>query len=123
MGFQRKRNRCVGCGAEGYKPHHCEVCSIKLCPEKHGDAETLCSACPKYPCRRIKDLDKRYATKYGESVIENFLRLGQLGMGGFATWARDRFTCKSCGTLLCVHSPVCQECGAPNGLFPPRQAR
>jgi len=34
LGFQRTKNKCVGCNSIGNKPYHCTVCSIKACPEK-----------------------------------------------------------------------------------------
>lgn len=117
IGYQRKKNRCVGCNAEGNKPNHCVACSIKDCPEKHGDSSALCSACAKYPCRRIKDLNNRYEAKYAESLIGNFKLLEELGMDGFLERSRQRYACPACGALLCVHADACQACGAPNALF------
>lgn len=116
LGYQRKKNRCVGCLADGNKPNHCATCSIKTCPEKRGDPTALCSACAKYPCRRIKDLDKRYKTKYAESILENFKTIAEIGMDGFMESSRARYACAACGVLLCVHAETCQACGAPSAL-------
>jgi len=118
LGFQREKNKCVGCNAVGNKPYHCTVCRIKLCPEKKGDTGELCGDCRKYPCRRIKDLEKRYIVKYGESIMGNFSQIKELGMKNFIESRTDKYTCPVCGNLLCVHRESCLTCGSPNNNFP-----
>jgi hypothetical protein len=121
LGFQRKKDKCVGCNRIGNKPYHCTVCSIKICPEKSGNANLLCNSCPKFPCRRIKDLDKRYKTKYGESIIENLNAIRIIGIDSFIKQAEIEWKCPQCGNLLCVHREICLICGAANGKFPGSQ--
>ncbi|PKP12084.1 MAG: hypothetical protein CVU09_00885 [Bacteroidetes bacterium HGW-Bacteroidetes-4] len=117
-GFQRTKNKCVGCNQSGNKPYHCIVCSIKSCAEKQGNEKLLCSACIKYPCRRIKDLDKRYRLKYGESIIQNLNQIETFGMAQFIEQAKEKWHCNSCGSLLCVHREACLHCGNKNDFFP-----
>jgi len=50
LGFQRSKNKCVGCNNIGNKPHHCTVCSIKTCSEKKGNEKLLCNDCDEFPC-------------------------------------------------------------------------
>jgi hypothetical protein len=118
LGFQREKNKCVGCLSTGNKPYHCTVCSIKSCPEKNGDENLLCNTCNKFPCRRIKDLDKRYTTKYGESPIQNLKAISEIGLSEFILQEKEKWTCNNCGHLLCVHRGVCLICGANNHFFP-----
>jgi len=118
LGYQREKNRCAGCRNKGNKPYHCTVCSIKTCPEKDGDANLPCSRCSKYPCRRIKDLEKRYKSKYGESIYENFESIKRLGIRAFIRREKLKWTCPSCGKLLCVHRGKCISCGSANRYFP-----
>ena len=118
LGFQRKKDTCVGCNEEGFKPYHCTVCSIKLCPEKHGDPRALCSACQKFPCRRIKALNKRYVARYGEDLLDNFRRCEESGISAFIEEREEFWKCASCGELLCVHRETCMNCGAVNLYFP-----
>lgn len=118
LGFQRDKNKCVGCNNTGYKPYHCTVCSIKLCAEKKGDENLLCYDCIKFPCRRIKDLDKRYTLKYGESPIQNLYRIKENGLPQFIDSEKEKWTCGKCGQLLCVHREVCLICGNKNEYFP-----
>lgn len=118
LGFQREKNQCVGCNNTGYKPYHCTVCSIKTCAEKQGDDQLLCMECPKFPCRRIKDLDKRYRLKYGESPVENLSNFKAISSSLFIDGMKAKWTCGTCGHLLCVHSKACLHCGANNQHFP-----
>ncbi|NLF26473.1 MAG: DUF3795 domain-containing protein [Clostridiales bacterium] len=113
-GFQRRKNRCAGCTAEGEKPTLCTTCSIVRCPEKGGDSKRFCSACSKFPCRRLKALEKRYATNYGESLMENFRQIGEKGPDRFLSEAGETWSCSECGALLCVHRPKCPNCEAQN---------
>jgi hypothetical protein len=118
VGFQRTKNKCVGCNSIGNKPNHCTDCSIKKCPEKNGNEKLLCNECTKFPCRRIKDLDKRYIAKYGESPIKNLQAIKAIGIKSFIKNEKEKWTCNECGHLLCAHSDVCLSCGSKNQLFP-----
>jgi hypothetical protein len=121
--FQRLKNTCTGCNGRGFKPSYCQSCRIRNCPEKQGVATALCGDCAKYPCKRIKDLDKRYRVKYGESPVANFADLKALGMSSFMVREETRWLCPACGRLLSVHKGVCPHCGAPNPHYPAPQTR
>ena len=118
LGFQREKNKCVGCLTIGNKPYHCTVCSIKSCAEKKGNKELLCYDCIKFPCRRIKNLDKRYTLKYGESPIQNLDKIREIGLQQFIEVEKEKWKCTKCGKLLCVHREVCLHCGNKNEYFP-----
>jgi hypothetical protein len=118
IGFQRNKNKCVGCSSDGNKPNHCTVCSIKICPEKNGHENLLCCECSSFPCRRIKNLDKRYTTKYGESPVKNLQSIKEIGLAEFIKTEIKNWQCKECGHLLCVHREVCLFCGNKNRHFP-----
>lgn len=118
LGFQRTKNKCVGCNSIGNKPYHCTVCSIKSCPEKKGNDKSLCYDCNKFPCRRIKDLSKRYVTKYGVSLIENLQSIKGFGVEEFIAIQKEKWKCKVCNLLLCVHLAECVHCGNRNHYFP-----
>jgi hypothetical protein len=118
LGFQREKNKCAGCIAVGSKPYHCTVCSIKTCSEKNGEESLLCNVCARFPCRRIKELDKRYTTRYGESNIENLNAIGKIGLDSFIKQEEIKWKCPQCGNLLCVHRERCLICDALNDKFP-----
>ncbi|MCX6086485.1 MAG: DUF3795 domain-containing protein [Caldiserica bacterium] len=108
----RDRNRCTGClSQEGPQQKHCTVCGIKLCAERTEGA-TFCFDCTKYPCRRLRQLDLRYRTKYGMSMIENLDHMCELGLDRFMAIENTRWVCPSCGSPICVHDRRCYTCGA-----------
>ena len=110
-GFQRNENRCSGCNHAGRHPKHWNVCRIRTCSEKEGDASRLCSTCLKFPCTLIRHLDKRYREHYGESPIRNLAEIQRVGVDDFIENEEPLWQCKSCGLLLCVHRSSCLFCG------------
>jgi hypothetical protein len=118
LGYQREKNKCIGCLNTGNKPYHCTVCSIKSCAEKKGNEALLCHDCVMFPCRRIKNLDKRYTLKYGESPIQNLDKIKEIGLQQFIDIEKEKWKCTTCGQLLCVHREVCLNCGNKNEYFP-----
>ena len=118
LGFQRDKNKCAGCNNTGNKPYHCTICNIKLCVEKKGNEKLLCIDCDKFPCRRIKNLDKRYSVKYGESPVQNLFNIKETGIDTFIDIEMEKWKCKNCGQVLCVHREVCIRCGNKNEHFP-----
>jgi len=118
LGYQRQKNRCVGCYNIGNKPFHCTVCSIRKCAEKGENEDLLCNECDKFPCRRIKDLDKRYTKKYGESPIQNLNGIKEIGLANFIAIEEVKWKCDVCGQMLCVHRELCLICGSRNKNFP-----
>lgn len=113
VGHQREKNKCPGCrGMNKSIPTYCRKCIIKHCPELKKLKLQYCSGkCAKYPCKRLKDLDKRYKGKYGMSMIENLESIKTVGIRAFVKNERDRWKCKNCGNMLCVHKDFCLICG------------
>lgn len=118
-GFQRAKNTCGGCNSDTVRPGYCLTCIIKNCPEKGGDTTKICGTdCSRFPCRRLRDLDKRYRTKYGESCLENIALIEEIGLEAFAERDAVKWRCPQCGEILCCHRGVCLHCGAVNDLLP-----
>lgn len=110
----REKNVCPGCyGADDHKPNGCVACRIKSCAELEGAEAAFCFVCPKYPCTRLRQLDARYRTKYGMSMLENLAGIRELGLDGFVARERVRWTCPGCGGVICVHRRECVYCGRP----------
>lgn len=63
----REKNKCPGCRMEVTKIS-CLNCKIRNCADRKG---AYCFDCVKFPCDRLKNLDKRYKTKYEMSELEN----------------------------------------------------
>jgi len=119
LAFQREKNTCPGCrGPDKDKPKYCAQCILKNCIDLKRAKASFCYACEKPPCKRLKQLDKRYRTKYGMSMVENLKTIDELGLEAFIDAQTKKWTCKGCGALLCVHRGVCQNCGKRNPRFP-----
>jgi hypothetical protein len=113
-GHVRAKSPCPGCrGEDALKPTYCVSCTMKVCPERDGKGADFCFACAKFPCKRLKQLDKRYRTKYGASPIANLSRIQQTSVESFAAAETAKWTCPECGALLCMHQPACLSCGYP----------
>ena len=126
-GFLREaqeKNVCPGCNGDDVgKPQSCVSCRIKNCPELDGTEpagtgaalaeQVFCFTCAKFPCTRMRQLDKRYRTKYGMSMLENLATIRDLGLDEFVARERIRWTCPGCGGVICVHRTECVYCGKP----------
>ena len=70
----------------------------------------FCFDCEKYPCTRLKQLDKRYRNNYKMSMIENLENIKNVGLDKFMQMEYDRWFCHNCGGTICVHRGFCLEC-------------
>jgi hypothetical protein len=112
LGHVREKKKCPGCyGEDAFKPYHCTVCKIKLCEHADTTKPHLCIDCATFPCTRMKQLDKRYRSKYNMSPIENLRNIKELGKRKFIEQEKERWTCSSCGHIICVHRQTCDHCG------------
>ena len=112
MAYQRKKNHCNGCNLDNTnKPKSCVRCIIVNCELRKQTASGFCYDCPKYPCARMKQLDKRYRTKYRMSMLSNLDFIKTRGMDAFLNLEYQRWTCSTCGELVSVHRENCQHCG------------
>ena len=110
--YSREKNTCPGCrGDVSLNPGYRVTCKMKTCDEVDHGKFKYCFACDKYPCRRLRQLDKRYRSKYGMSMIENLDEIQRLGVRQFVRNQKERWTCPECGQLLSVHKPQCLFCG------------
>lgn len=111
LGYQREKNKCGGCnGSDSNKPAYCVSCSIRNCEQIQKCDSKLCYECSKLPCARMKQLDKRYRTKYGMSMLENLAMIKNSGMDAFLENEKVKWTCKHCGGAVCVHRDFCLKC-------------
>jgi len=116
LAYLRTKNHCPGCrGDDTYKQASCrsDRCTIVQCTLRQATESGFCYECPKYPCRRMKDLDKRYRTKYRMSMLENLAFIRDTGLNAFVNKETERWRCPTCGTTICVHRKACQNCGEP----------
>ena len=116
----RTRQPCPGCHREyTHKSVTKVVCLIKNCPTIKQNQSGFCFECAKYPCKSLKHLDKRYRTKYSMSMIENLEFIREKGLNAFVEKEKERWRCKNCGGVICVHTGRCHQCGErPDDIQP-----
>lgn len=116
-GYQRKKAPCVGCNIAGDKPTYCLTCIIKNCPERNQDAAFFCNQCAQYPCRRLKQLEKRYRARYGVQIYENLRVIETEGLDAFIAREETKWKCDACGARLCMHNAQCPHCHTSNKYY------
>jgi hypothetical protein len=114
IGHLREKKPCAGCFKldDANKPNVCRSCIIVNCDLLAGTESGFCFDCEKYPCTRLKNLDKRYRTNYGMSMIENLAYIKDHGLEEFLKNEQDKWKCKVCGAGLSVHRDFCLNCKA-----------
>lgn len=112
IAFLRDKNKCIGCrNNSAEKAISVQRCIITKCIFLEKTASGFCYECEKFPCRRIKQLDKRYRTKYRTSFIENLTIIKEKGIDNFLVFESERRSCQECGSVLSVHRNLCLNCG------------
>lgn len=115
LAYLRNKNRCQGCGSEDMdKWKSCSRCSIRKCSLLAGTASKFCYDCEKFPCRRLRDLDKRYRTKYSTSFLDNLASIKNNGLELFIKNEYVKRRCPVCGGTICIHRGYCLNCN-PGG--------
>ncbi|NPV90757.1 MAG: DUF3795 domain-containing protein [Firmicutes bacterium] len=108
LGYLRDKNHCPGCrGMDNYKNVRCV---IRKCEHRQKTESGFCSECGRFPCARMKQLDKRYRTRYAMSMFANLIEIKEAGMDEFIRSQVGRYTCKDCGGTICVHRGYCWSC-------------
>ncbi|HEX2968231.1 MAG TPA: DUF3795 domain-containing protein [Bacteroidales bacterium] len=111
IGFMRPVNTCPGCRYISKNKSEARVnCRIMNCENLEKTASKFCYDCPKFPCQRMKQLDKRYRTKYNTSFLENLEIIKQKGMEQFLAFETERRKCTRCGATMSVHRDHCLVC-------------
>ncbi len=116
MAYLREKDHCPGCRGEGSrKPVSCVRCKILNCVLIRTGSARFCLELDEKPCQRLKDLDKRYRTKYRMSMLENLAAIRRFGIRKFTAEEKRRWTCRGCGGTINVHRAVCSGCGEAAG--------
>jgi hypothetical protein len=112
IAYLRPKNRCPGCRIySANKAVSVQRCIIPNCIRLNNTSSKFCYDCEEYPCMRLKQLDKRYRTKYKTSFIENLAIIKDKGIDSFLEFESERRTCQNCGSVLSVHRDKCLSCG------------
>jgi hypothetical protein len=103
VAFLRDKNTCPGCRniTEDTSKYRLN-CIIKNCDQLKKNNWKYCSdKCENFPCKRLKDLDKRYRNKYQMSMIENLENIKKLGIRKFIEKEKKRWI--KGNQIYCVH--------------------
>lgn len=112
LGYLRERNKCPGCRSRDTKTRISRLkCIIKNCETIKSNTSGFCYECSSYPCRRLKQLDKRYRTNYHMSMTENLEYLREHGVAALVAREAEKWRCPECGGVICCHNGICFNCG------------
>jgi len=112
MAHLREKNVCPGCRGDDTNKKVTRVrCIIRNCETIKNSKSGFCFECDKYPCLRLKQMDKRYRTKYKMSMLENLDSIRKIGLSAFCKNEKIRWRCEKCGGVICVHRAICSSCG------------
>jgi hypothetical protein len=102
--------KCPGCRAEADKHFRksCINCLMKQCAYDKG--LHWCFECVQFPCLKIKNINKRYTSKYEIDLIQKGLDMKE-DMNEFLAKQKELFTCSNCGGVIDLHNNMCSECG------------
>jgi hypothetical protein len=104
VAYLRDKNTCPGCRSidSGKTCEYRSTCIIKNCEQLEKNNWKYCSdKCEKFPCKRLKNLDKRYRNKYDMSMIDNLQNIKKLGIRKFVEKEKKRWT--KGNQVFCVH--------------------
>jgi hypothetical protein len=101
--YLRDERKCPGCRLlKKSKNRYIRKCIIRNCSQLKKKGMKFCSdKCEKFPCQRLKNLDKRYRTKYGMSMTENLNIINKKGIKFFLKKESKRW--KTPAGVFCVH--------------------
>lgn len=107
---------CPGCsGPDELKPDCYRVrCAIVRCAFRKDIPGGFCDGCGNYPCQDIIEKEIRYTSAYPmiEAPMANLAFIRQNGMEAFLEQEEKRWTCPSCGGVICIHDGMCARCKA-----------
>ena len=109
--YLRKKNKCPGCAIEDpYKRSSRKECPIRNCEMIKNNQSGFCFECDDFPCKKLKQMDKRYTTKYHMSVLENLGIIKEQGIDALLAREAEKWKCPECGGVISCHNGVCYTC-------------
>jgi len=111
-GYLREKNKCPGCASDDpYKRSYNRECTVRNCKTIKNNDSGFCYECSDFPCKRLKQLDKRYTTKYSMSMLENLGIIKEKGIGVLLAREEEKWKCPECGGIISCHNGICYSCG------------
>ena len=92
---KKRKKSCSGCRLED------KQCAFikKDCKKLSNKEIKYCLECKDFPCENLKELDKRYRSKYEMSMIENLEYIEKNGINKFIKNEEERWKCPGCGVF------------------------
>ena len=90
-----------------------QKCVFHQCELRKTYKYGFCLECEKFPCEKLKRLDKKHKEHDGLSMIENQIYIKNKGVRSFLKAETEKWKCTECGGLVCVgaHEILCSDCG------------
>lgn len=102
VAYLRDKNKCPGCRNQK-NSNYCKKCIIKNCKIIKKNKWKFCRPkCEKFPCQRLKGLDKRYKNKYNMSMIDNLNQIENKGIRFFLAQQKKKY--QKGNKIICVHN-------------------
>lgn len=70
----------------------------------------FCFECKDFPCADLKKLDERHVCDDKVSLIDNLLRIKEIGEEKWLREQEETWRCPECGGSLCVMDRGCYDC-------------
>ncbi len=75
----------------------------------------FCFECEDFPCANLEQLDRRHVRDDQVSLIDNLLRIKQVGAEQWLAEQEQQWRCPACGGNICVIDRECYDCGLKTG--------
>lgn len=110
MGWKLEEAYCDGCRSDRRTPY-CQACDLYTCAEQRGYA--FCSECEDYPCAKLRAFQEERPHRI--ELFESLARIGEIGAEAWLAEVKQRYACRSCGTLNSAYDLRCRTCGHEPG--------
>jgi len=112
--------RAKGLLKKKHLKHGCKGCRIqdKNCAWVKRDCALLrkkqvefCFECSDFPCANLKKLNQRHIRDDNISLIDNLLRIKEIGVYKWIEEQEKKWKCPQCGGNICAMDKECCDCG------------
>jgi hypothetical protein len=109
--YLREKNKCHGCAnMDSYQISFGRKCTVRNCETIKNNVSGFCYECSNFPCRRLRQIDKRYSSNYSVSILENLDIIENEGIEVFLAREEEKWTCPECGRTISCHAGFCHDC-------------
>ena len=110
--YHREKMTCPGCrGRDENKSKYCLDCIFINCDVIKKNNSEFCFDCSNFSCKRLKNLDKRYLTKYHMSMLANLKCIKDESVDTFLEKETQKWTCPQCSGIVTCYGGMCLQCG------------